>query len=254
MSRKRNFKKDWFLEKPTDVYKAVLTGELKIFPMRYWEKPDSYLHAAEITRFLIEKILIWTEDDIKEKLMLKTFKKNKLYGMISILFNNSPYAALNNAYPDRLKPWELQQMFCRGWTRDMALEAIKWLVETKLSWDDEQIKNHFSNSTLRENGLGGIANYYNIYELLNTIYPERFKKWQIKELTKWDEQTKIDAIRWLIEDVLRIDPAKVIVRKNDFVNNGLAGLLTRYNNSPYLAIKDAYRVEEDKITELYLKR
>jgi hypothetical protein len=58
-----------------EIYKLVIKGDLKQFPRYFWEKPDSLKEASKITRYLIEKILNWIDDDIKKNLSLAIFKK-----------------------------------------------------------------------------------------------------------------------------------------------------------------------------------
>ena len=45
-----------------------------------------------------------TDEEIKEQLSAKLFKDNNLYSMMNICFDNSPYQAINAAYPNRFKP------------------------------------------------------------------------------------------------------------------------------------------------------
>lgn len=59
--------------------------------------------AIEATKWLIEKKLHWSDEQVYFNLTAKTFKENSLGGMLLIMFNHSPLAALNLAYPGKYK-------------------------------------------------------------------------------------------------------------------------------------------------------
>lgn len=61
---------------PAEVYKLVLTGKIKTFPYGTWSQPDLIEYAVEIIRFFIEKVLNWSERDIKERLSKRLFDIN----------------------------------------------------------------------------------------------------------------------------------------------------------------------------------
>ena len=66
-------------------------------PKSYWTKET----AVEATIWLIEEKLKCSEEDNVKKLSQKTFYDNGLRGMLTQVFVNSPYAAINNAYPGK---------------------------------------------------------------------------------------------------------------------------------------------------------
>lgn len=305
----------------TDIYKLVLENKLSRFPRYFWEKPGALESAKEITLFLIEKILKWTDKEIKEQLSQNTFFDNKLRGMLSTLFNSSPYAALNNAYPDKFKPWELNVTHFHFWNAETAYEFIKWVIEEKYKWDAEQIKDNFSKTwlvnlgydeamdcikedtygiinklypnvfrpwelkqvainywtqetmgeaikwlieekvkikditeekitveLLESNGLARLVTYIykkkiSLYELINMAYPNKYKPWEVTYNISWTKENKRDAIKWLVEEKLKLDPSKELnkVRAKHFIHYGLSGLLSVFNNSPKEALKETYK-------------
>jgi hypothetical protein len=131
--------------------------------------------AGEITKYLFENILQWTEEDIKKKLKNSIFAKNKLGAMLLTVFNNSYQKALNNAYPNKYKEWELPIVTNGFWTEDKTIEAIKWLLEEKLKWSYNDVINNLSVKTLREYNLSKILHLYrgSIYKLLIKAYPNK---------------------------------------------------------------------------------
>lgn len=65
-----------------DIYNEILNGSIHNFPSGFWKQPESKNYEKDITKYLIEEVLCWTEFDIKDKLIFKTFKENKLGGII----------------------------------------------------------------------------------------------------------------------------------------------------------------------------
>ena len=39
-------------------------------------------------------------------------------------------------YPNKFKPWELKSAPNNYWNNETTLEAIKWMIEEKLKWND----------------------------------------------------------------------------------------------------------------------
>ena len=73
--------------------------------------------------------------------------------MLTNLFNGSPYLAIENAYPGKFKPWELPSVHKKIWNLETAREATIWLIEEKLKWDDDDIKEKLSANTFIKNSL-----------------------------------------------------------------------------------------------------
>ena len=168
--------------------------------------------------------------------------------MINLLYNNSPFEAINSAYPNRFKPWELNSVPKGYWTLERGREATKWLVEVKLNGLTDNIVNTLSMRTFKRNGLRGmIATVFNDspYKALNSVYPDKFKPWQLNSVPKhyWTLEKGIQATKWLIEEKLKLSPncIKGNVTRNNFVENGLRGMLmTCFNKSYKKALKTTY--------------
>lgn len=233
---------------PVEVYKLVLDGRLKIFPPYFWEKPDSLESAAKITRYLIEDILKWTDDDIKQKLVYKIFAKYKLRGMIDRVFGGSTFKAINNAYPNRFKIWEFQQVPKGFWNDETICEALQWILEkhpeiqiTDLTYKD--IHNYGTNAMYQYM----MKEKKNLYYYVNLIFPNKYQEWEFYRVSNkfWaNKENRVRAIKWLVEDRLGIDinnAEEKMVKLEDFKSNKLEGLIAwHYNGSVYLALKEAY--------------
>jgi hypothetical protein len=67
---------------PIEIYELVRSRNIKTFPNHFFDCDESAIYAPQITRYLIENILNWTNNDIKEKLRKFTFRENHLGGLI----------------------------------------------------------------------------------------------------------------------------------------------------------------------------
>lgn len=235
-----------------DVYKLVLNRKLRTFPAYFWEKPYSLEESAEITKYLIKNILKWNDNDIKKKLSVKIFSNNKLNGMLKAVFSSSPFKAINNAYPDKFKEWEMPYVTRGFWTLENGVIATKWLIEDKLKWSDEDIKSKLCKKTFVQNGLEGMIGvlYNNSHiQAIDSAYLNKFKPWEflMSPLKFWNKQTAIQATLWMFNEKLHwnIEDIKSKFNKQIVIDNGLNGMLvTVYNSSLYLMLKDAYPNED----------
>ena len=229
-----------------EVYKSILRGTLTRVPVGFWKERKTRI---KIMKYLIEEVLQWTEEDIKDKLSQKLLIEYKLSGMINIYYCNSPYKAINDAYPNKFKPWEFKYTTLNTWdNEETCREAVKWLIEEKLQWTEDEIRNNLSQKAFNNNKLRGLlVNKYNgsPYRAINDAYPNKFKPWEFNmvPMNTWnDENTCKEAVRWLIEEKLQWteEDIKNKLTQKTFANNKLYGLLVKYNNSPYGIIKEVY--------------
>ena len=234
----------------TDISKYYLEEVLakgKQFPKGVWNCNEKYDNAKEVTKTLIEKVLKWSDDEIKRKLSANIFIQNSLYGMLVILFNGSPYLAIENAYPGKFKPWELPCVSNSFWNLKTAKEATIWLIEEKLKWNDDDIKEKLSANTFIKNSLTSIISLFNgsPYLAIENAYPGKFKPWELPSVPKknWNVKTAREATIWLIEEKLKWSDEDVRrnLSQNTFKENSLRGMLdVLFNGSPYFAIENAY--------------
>ena len=235
----------------TDISKYYLEEVLakgKQFPKDIWNYNSKYDNAKVVTKTLIEKVLKWSDDDVRKKLSVNIFRKNSLIRMLTILFNGSPYGAIENAYPGKFKQWELPSVPKNFWNMETAREATIWLIEEKLKWSDDDIKQNLSLNIFKENSLVGMLFVLfnnSPYFAIENAYPGKFKPWEFSKVPKnfWNLKTASEATIWLIEEKLKWsdDDVRRNLSKNTFKENSLGGMLfILFNNSPYFAIENAY--------------
>lgn len=230
-----------------EVYKLVLDGTLLRFPPNFWTKNN----AIKIAIYLIEDILKWSKEDIKNKFSINILKKYKLGGMAQILFNCSMYQVIDTIYPNEYKPWELAMSPNKLWNKETGILATKWLIEEKLQWSDDDIKKKLCIQTFKDNSIGGMLSILykgSPFIAINEAYPNKFKEWQLARVpvNYWTKENGIKAVKWMIQDYLKWSEQYLLdnVGKIDtalFDACGLSSMLTRaFNASSALAITSAY--------------
>lgn len=229
-------------------YLEEVLAKGKQFPKGVWNCNEKYDNAKEVTKTLIEKVLKWSDDEIKRKLSANIFRKYLLTGMLNVLFNGGAYLAIENAYPGKFKPWEVTRVSKNFWNMETAKEATIWLIEEKLKWSEEDVRQKLSSRIFIKNSLTGMLNVLfngSAYLAINNAYPGKFKPWELPSVPKkfWNLETAKEATIWLIEEKLKWSDEDVkqklsrkIFRENSL--NGMLGYL--FGNSPYLAIENAY--------------
>lgn len=76
-----------------------------------------------------------------------------------------------------VKEWQVIKM--PVWTEEKAINAVKWLIEEKLCWTKEKVKESISAKIFYDNDLGGmLKNYcYNSpIKALNLAYPNEYAR------------------------------------------------------------------------------
>ncbi|MVX64830.1 hypothetical protein GKZ28_14115 [Clostridium chromiireducens] len=237
-----------------EIYELVRSGELKKFPMYFWECDESNEYAPKLTRYLIENILNWTDNDIKKKLRKSTFRENSLGGLICIKYNDSAFVAITAAYPEKkFHAWDFVNTPNDYWQgekgRENAIAAMKWLIEEKLKWSEKDIIKNLNQDVFKANNLIGMLNKaFNcrLFEAIDSTYPGKFKKWEIGDHVRndyWTKEEGILAVKWLIEDKLKWsdDDIKKNYTRQIYKDNNLYGMIQRcFNSSPFEALNAAY--------------
>lgn len=143
-----------------------------------WDKES----AKNAVKWLFEEKLNWSVEEIKQKANLNVFKINGLDSLVDF-FDGVFSRAIENAYPNRIKPWEYKCAPKGYWNRQTAITATKWLIEEKLKWSNEDVTNKLTKQVFIENGLGGMVHVIyadRIYRALEEAYPGKFNLWALK--------------------------------------------------------------------------
>lgn len=231
-----------------ETYEQILNGTLNHFPDKTWTKSDAKINALILSKYFIEVKLKYSIEDIKENLSTKMFKDNKLYGMLQVVFNGSVNNIIQELYPNKIHSWEYEKISVGYWSMEEGIKATKWLIEEKLKYSDDDIRDKLSIEDFRKYKLSGMIEYMfnnSLYEAINTTYPNKFNPWEINKTPRnyWNRETGIIATKWLVEEKMKLSHDEVVklVTIKTFKNSKLGGMLSIiYNNSVYSAINDAY--------------
>ncbi len=187
----------------------------------------------DAVRFLVEKVLRKDPRDIT----YEDFESNRLGGLLTSYYKDSPYAALTEAGYD-FRPWEMLKT-PKGFyeSKDIRIAAVTWLVQ-KLGKDPRDI----TAEDFCSNRLCGLINNYNNHSPYDALTEAGyvFHPWEMAKTPQniYDsEKNRVAATTWLVRKLGK-DPRDIT--QEDFYANRLCGLLTdHYSGSPYDALKDA---------------
>ncbi|MEC0033308.1 hypothetical protein P4L29_02470 [Bacillus cereus] len=185
------------------IYQEILDGKRKRFPPNTWNEDINFDLSIRVTKYLIEHVLQWDLDDIREGWNQKLIQKMKLATVLS-KYNSSPYAMLNDAFPNYIKEWELGMTPVNFWIKPKALEALRWTIEEKEQLTDEQLLSVYSEKWLKKHKLNSPCGMYwngSPYAYLNALYPNQFKEWQLSVVPRnfWTKQKALEILQWTIE-------------------------------------------------------
>jgi hypothetical protein len=131
------------------------------------------------------------------------------------------------------------------WTKKTAKTIIKYLIKKESPHPSEINYNWFRE---RKVFRAIITLGYNLYDILNKLFPGKYKPWEIKFNVKWKskqgKKLAISATRDLFKRKLGLKKKEDIVEyatANLFQDYGLAGMLSAvYRNNVFLALRAAY--------------
>lgn len=173
----------FFDSSPYETFNFVYPNKIKRWDLNrvgktYWTK-KRYVKAA---KYVIEKEG-WTEEDIRMESIYKLFNKYNIPTISMSKLKIGQFDLINAIYPGKFKEWEFNKVGANYWNIEKGKQAVKWLVEEKLKWNKEEIKQNLTHNIFRENGLYGMLYTVfngNIYNALNITYPGKFKKEDFK--------------------------------------------------------------------------
>lgn len=124
--------------------------ELKCVPMGYWDNKSNRLKAL---RWFCLKTGM-REDNIKDKLTIYHFNSYGLGALLNSKYNNSPYLALNELFPNKYKIWEVSKVSKGYWlSKENCRVATLWLID-KLNLSYDNLNETLTKEDFYNNGLG----------------------------------------------------------------------------------------------------
>ncbi|WP_456717751.1 MULTISPECIES: hypothetical protein [unclassified Bradyrhizobium] len=208
--------------------------------------------------------------DLPKALDYAFFVKRALTGWLWAFYGNSPFRAINEAFPGRFLPHHMAQAPMRHWVgkggRERAAAALREAFSATGYPEDlypklmtERFLEEFKLTTPLQKLFG------NHFAYLDAAYPGRYRPWELPVTPRgfFDvEANVIEAIRWLVEERLGLALSKMKVAevwrervadrvtKDVFLANGLNEIMATYK-SPEPVMRMAY---PDKFLEWSFQR
>lgn len=245
-----------------DIYPGLQPWQMSTAPSGYWTGPRRRQHGRIATRWLIRRLGFTSAplSEIARRLDKEAFASNGLGGLLSGVYNGSPFAAIQDVYPE-ICPWLVGIDAPHGyWAgKDGRLhghEALRWMVEElgMQKASPERVTAIVDQALFVRMGLSGMLGivYGNSpYAALSDIFPA-LRPWQMKNgvpMGYWQgddgRRHARDATRWLLQQygLQDEDPDDLVavVEEDMFAEHGLYGMLSiLYNGAPYNALADVF--------------
>ena len=236
-------------EEIQDIYKEVLGGSRLKFPSGFWttdEKADLY-HAKVVTRYLIEDILKWDKEEVIKSFNSDLLRQYKLSGMISRVFAGSTMPVLENAYPGKYDPKEMQAT-CMRQGNDMVQKETLRLRKLCEGLSHGEIVKLYDNAFCLKNRFQVIhLPKFNInkFQLLDTAFPGEFCEWEFNVASGfWAiEENRRRATLWLMKK----EGTKAITTRQ-CIDNGMC-LVPTYGKGIDNVICEALGIEQEEFRE-----
>ncbi|MBE7099723.1 DUF4046 domain-containing protein [Bacillus cereus] len=231
------------------IYQEILDGKRNRFPPNTWKLDENNEMAKRVTRYLVTNILNWNEEEIKQNWNNALIAKYRLRGVLKHKYENSPYAMINDLYPNRFKEWEFKMTPLNFWTKEKALQLLKWLIEEEEKLSSKKLMQIYGQKWLNERRLSAPLRLLwdgSPYAMINDLYPNRFKEWEFTKAPNkfWTKEKALQALKWTIEEKERLTPKQLLDIYNIkwLKTHGLASACQMiWGNSPFRMINDLYR-------------
>ena len=167
-----------------------------------WFQEERFDTAQKATRWLIEERLGIPVEEIPKRISIREFHMNGLSKLLD-LFNQNLYQVVENAYPQKFKPWQFNEQ-SELWKAPDALEtarqATAWLINERLHIEEAKAAQHISRRHFLNNGLGfmlgTLFNHSHFLALENAI--EELKSNEIfqKALFTYSQEIRDINVKW----------------------------------------------------------
>ncbi len=125
---------------------------------------------------------------------------------------------------------------------------IRFLIKDFLQMDAQDLLQNSDSTFFIRYKIQNIYRYFNysVNRLLQNAFPEQIAPWMSSRIPEnyWEKgENRLQAIRWLVEEKLQLNPEilkKSSISKKDFAQNGLSYLFANYYNAVSRALQAAY--------------
>lgn len=215
--------------------------------------------AKRAVIWLLVDILNVEPERITKKLNYLTFVRFGLQHYLWIFFNNSPFRAINFAYPGKFLPYQMARKPNGYWKKeqgkDRAIEALRHVLK-KTNYDQALYPKIISQKFLREVGLlAACSRFFKTqFEYLSATFPGVFSPWKMNVTPDFFFDSKENvktAVHWLVQKILgyalnKLTPEEIwenkisaIITKDTFSKYGLREIIAIYK-SPEPVLRMVY--------------
>lgn len=189
-------------------------------------------------------------DAIPKRLKHSLFVDLGLTSWLWVMFNSSPYRAINAAYPGKFRPRDMAHAPMRYWSgrggRRRAIEALREALAStghpEAFYPKIATERFFEEFTLTSPLQKRFGSHF---AFLDAAFPKRFHPWEMSVTPRgfFDKKANvIAATRWLVEERLGISMTAMSARdvwcgryadavtKEVFVANGLSEVMATYKS------------------------
>ncbi|MEW6708576.1 MAG: ATPase, T2SS/T4P/T4SS family [Candidatus Riflebacteria bacterium] len=167
-----------------------------------WFQEDRFDTAQKATRWLIEERLGIPVEDIPKRISIREFHMNGLSKLLD-LFNQNLYQVVENAYPQKFKPWQFNEQ-SDLWKAPDALETARqatiWLIRDRLHIEEAKAAQHISRRHFLNNGLGfmlgTLFNHSHFLALENAIEALKSNEIFQKALFTYSQEIRDINVKW----------------------------------------------------------
>ncbi|MHA7098125.1 DUF4046 domain-containing protein [Priestia aryabhattai] len=218
------------------IYDEVLTGKRKQFPNEMFIGITGKQYLGYMTRYLIEEKLKIPIHEIPHKIKAETLWSHRLRPGAKAQ-GWKYFDLINNAYEGQFLPFDFHQVPQGYWQgskgRHLAIEAMKYVVESKCKLPLDQIPLKVNHQFFKQHNLVGVFCLFeqSPYTAMDAVYPGVFKPWQFANVPMncWKETIHVDeTMDWLLFTQLHYksyEEALRKIRKTHFFEYKLTGLL-----------------------------
>ncbi len=167
-----------------------------------WFREDRNEIAQAAVRWLVDTQLKITPDQIPARIGLKDFHGAGLSKLLD-LFNQNLFQVVDNAFPERFKPWEFAE---QGdlWRNTNALEtarkAVSWLIQERLQWEPTAAISQLTRRHFLQHGLGfmlgTLFNHSPLYALENAFEALKTNEIFQKTLIAFSQEVRDLSSKW----------------------------------------------------------
>ncbi|WDL89777.1 hypothetical protein IUJ58_26325 (plasmid) [Priestia aryabhattai] len=247
-------------EQVIDIYQEILKRKRKRFPNNFFIGREGKVYMAYLTRYLLESHLSIPIHEFPLQVTADTLWSHRLRPP-AMLYGWNYYEVIDNAYPEKFKPWEFRQAPRTYWKgeegKNHAIQAVRYTIEEKLNMPLRDIPLHVNSNFFKIHKLGGVFDLFgqSPFHVMEAVYPGLFKRWQFANvpLNCWKNEA---YIREAMDDFLfnelhflSYEEAFLKLKSQHFNDNQLTGLFQMAFDAQMRNVKEWIKRQETQMAK-----